>query len=464
MSPTTNTVAEEPSPHPQAHFYIITIEAYNEGNNNSYYTRTVEAYANLENANASARQCALFGGSNTFYIPSASQISQGERSTNMTSSDLGSHRLPLSRSRVYKTDKTFDKFGCIRYTAWFYGADGLSRKATANADSNHKVIAHVQRISLTDRLKPITPEIAANRLRYMSTSVKTSLEPTRSLVPPPVLTAIKPSNTAQAAVQSADAAHRRSLRCSSTQLLESYCLLQVIALVLLLVTFGDKQRKTAEHSKSTSTTNSLPALSFRPKSSYSLNPTTTLSSNQSPIARLPAPVAKQASGISSPLINFQDNLGIHSESLASAGKAEELEEDARPNTAHYSPPSLPSEFSYNRPPHETTSQTNSSTNALTFDERRRNTHTVLMESASVFLQDVLCKHETLMNDELSTREKVWKEREDSLSRREFDLSRNEERLKRTRVQLEREAEERESWKGKHEKLIKILEEIPGLLH
>ncbi|RPA75989.1 hypothetical protein BJ508DRAFT_331587 [Ascobolus immersus RN42] len=149
--------------------YSVNIKAYNNCEKDPYYTHeNAELYSNLEQANASARQCSLFGSGQTMYIPAADQITKGELSTTKSQTDTGKHRLPGSAVSASKVERSFDKYGCISYTAWFLRADRLSfSKGPGGQYHGRYVTATVQRIPLMDSIKRITPPIAANRVQYM---------------------------------------------------------------------------------------------------------------------------------------------------------------------------------------------------------------------------------------------------------------------------------------------------------
>ncbi|RPA75992.1 hypothetical protein BJ508DRAFT_417808 [Ascobolus immersus RN42] len=151
--------------------YTVTIEAHNTGETNPYYNKTAEVYSNLEQANASARQCALFGASYTGYLPTQSQIFWGELSTSKRKSDLGCHRrMSNSRARVMSANATYDKNGCIRYSATFSRMDQLSKQTGSGSagTASRTVTAYVQKLQLMDTRKPMTAKVAENRSRFMA--------------------------------------------------------------------------------------------------------------------------------------------------------------------------------------------------------------------------------------------------------------------------------------------------------
>ncbi|RPA81293.1 hypothetical protein BJ508DRAFT_362086 [Ascobolus immersus RN42] len=149
---------------PRDYVYTVNIEVYKlypENPEKSF--KAVETYANLEQANASARQCALFGHYLTNWIPGPKEIQRGECSTLASPKDTGRH-WPHSKSwEITRTERAFDEMGCLSYTASF-----VDHKKLHHNGEPKKVRAFVKAVALMDSQKPITAETRRNRSKFLS--------------------------------------------------------------------------------------------------------------------------------------------------------------------------------------------------------------------------------------------------------------------------------------------------------
>ncbi|RPA81287.1 hypothetical protein BJ508DRAFT_376604 [Ascobolus immersus RN42] len=136
-------------------FYSVTIEAWHLDTDHNYFASTVEHYANLEQANASARQCALFGGYKSNFVPSAGAIMDREYFTSKLYSDeeyTFVHNAKVTKARVLTS--------------------GIPLEAgSRNPFRPRRVIGIVRKVELLDLSKPMTPNIARNWDRFMPDSI-----------------------------------------------------------------------------------------------------------------------------------------------------------------------------------------------------------------------------------------------------------------------------------------------------
>ncbi|RPA81291.1 hypothetical protein BJ508DRAFT_414931 [Ascobolus immersus RN42] len=155
-------------------FYVVSVDSFCGNDPQPNSSMNCELYSNLEQANASARQCALFGSKKRNFIPSPDQIANGEASTTKTGSDSGNHWFDRD-CEITSTETSFDDDGCLQFTAVFKGDRQLGWK-------QRRVVSYVQKMHLSDTAKPITDIIAANRSRYMPSSMP-PVHPKRKVSP-----------------------------------------------------------------------------------------------------------------------------------------------------------------------------------------------------------------------------------------------------------------------------------------
>ncbi|RPA81288.1 hypothetical protein BJ508DRAFT_362084 [Ascobolus immersus RN42] len=146
--------------------YSVNVEAHHtdDYHDSPFFSEVVEHYVNLEQANASARQCVLFGGLAQGFIAPAANISNGERDTFECGQDVD--YLYHNRCTITETDVRYDKHGCIDYTAWIEDNDD-DRCWRGQEMRPREVHAWVKRVYSFDAVKPMTPETLNNWNRFM---------------------------------------------------------------------------------------------------------------------------------------------------------------------------------------------------------------------------------------------------------------------------------------------------------
>ncbi|RPA88312.1 hypothetical protein BJ508DRAFT_371730 [Ascobolus immersus RN42] len=130
------------------------------------FRKLVDVFANVELANAAARQCALFGTYENEFRPSKTQIEKGERQTKILSRDL--EYLVEGRAKLSLANRYFDhRTGALTYTLIVKECPAFRGFPPIKG---RRVIAHVKREELMDERKPITPAMAANETRFLPKS------------------------------------------------------------------------------------------------------------------------------------------------------------------------------------------------------------------------------------------------------------------------------------------------------
>ncbi|RPA75991.1 hypothetical protein BJ508DRAFT_417807 [Ascobolus immersus RN42] len=390
-------------------FYTVNIEAYNGNETTPYYTNNnAELYSNVEQANASARQCSLFGSSETYYIPTTAQIEKGEASATKWG-EIGSHRLPQSKVRCNKVESTFDQHGCLRYTTWLYGCDRLSRKTSANSFADRRVTAYVKKIQLMDAVKPITPQIRKNKAKFLPEGLPTPeihitpTNPSRLKTTPIPTSIVSAGQTSPADLEASLPSEKQEYPKTDNPSsdLESPYFLLIISLALVILT----QFSIHKEHLPIKVVGSLHD-STSHKHSRSLNVS---SHRRAAIHRTPPP-----------------NLPVETET-----------------NIHHMPP-----------------QNGSPSDAIPYRSQAKDGHDADLRSREAIISSfvgLLDKHEALLNANFNARSSQLDAQRDALQR-------NQKMLEAENEELKRKAQEGMVWKEKYENMVKIMVDGLGPRH
>ncbi|RPA75965.1 hypothetical protein BJ508DRAFT_338123 [Ascobolus immersus RN42] len=165
--------------------YIVTIDVHllapSSTDEKTHWHRIQEVYSNLEQANASARQCALFGTFSDGFIPNERVIHTGEDISRRLRGD--EEYVQFQRCKVKWVATAWDACGCLEYKVEFEGesegAPNLSSGSIPTAQQQkfgaqkkllgpRMVIAKVVQHIVMDTRKPLSPMTGYNRSRFMA--------------------------------------------------------------------------------------------------------------------------------------------------------------------------------------------------------------------------------------------------------------------------------------------------------